>query len=99
MVWIFHPTTTNNSLGVLILPIIKGCDYKEPHLLVIRVYRPAMESYVLSIPAGMINAFKLVNPVGLVDKGETPMDAALRELTEETGYVGTHINVKGKRIK
>lgn len=99
MVWIFHSIIPDNNIGVLIVPIIKGCDYKEPHLLVIRVYRPAMEAYVLSIPAGTANTIDRTNPVGLVDKGETPMDAALRELTEETGYVGTHINVQRRRIK
>lgn len=93
MVWIFHSSVSNNRIGVLILPIVKGRDYKEPHILVIRVYRPAMEAYVLSIPAGMFNVSDLMNHIGLVDRGETPMDAALRELTEETGYVGTNINV------
>lgn len=28
-------------------------------------------------------------PAGLVDSGETPAEAALRELKEETGYCGT----------
>ena len=31
--------------------------------------------------------------LGIVDKGETPEQAALRELTEETGYVGECIDV------
>ena len=81
---------------MLILPIVNGSDYKEPHILVIRVFRPAMETYVLSIPAGRINEFDRTNMIGLVDKGETPMDTALRELREETGYVGTHMNVKNE---
>ena len=28
-----------------------------------------------------------------MDPGETPLDASLRELKEETGYTGTHMNV------
>merc|ERR1712024_86047 len=32
-------------------------------------------------------------PAGLIDKGETAVDAALRELKEETGYVGERATV------
>lgn len=32
-------------------------------------------------------------PAGLVDEGETPEQAALRELKEETGFVGTVVHV------
>lgn len=39
-------------------------------------YRPPAEAPVLEFPAG------------LIDKGETPRQAALRELKEETGYEG-----------
>lgn len=34
-------------------------------------------------------------PAGLVDKGETPNEAALREVREETGYVGKVVNNDG----
>ncbi|KAK8806145.1 hypothetical protein WA171_007230 [Blastocystis sp. BT1] len=74
-------TKTQIVDGVLILPILKGSKYKEPHVLLIHCYRPAFETYVMSLPAG------------LVDPGETPLDASLRELKEETGYTGTHMNL------
>ena len=47
---------------------------KEGEVLMIRQFRPAMNGYVIEFPAG------------LNDKGETLVDAAWRELIEETGY-------------
>ena len=46
-------------------------------LILIRQYRPPAGSVVLEFPAG------------LIDPGETPESAALRELREETGFKGT----------
>jgi ADP-ribose pyrophosphatase len=43
-------------------------------LLLVRQYRLPAEKYLWEIPAGRL------------DPGETPMQAAKRELTEETGY-------------
>lgn len=40
-------------------------------------YRPPLDKIVIEVPAG------------LVDAGESPEQAAVRELKEETGYVGT----------
>jgi ADP-ribose pyrophosphatase len=48
-------------------------------LVLVRQYRPAVEEYTLELPSGH------------VDLGETPLAAAARELTEETGYVGSTI--------
>jgi ADP-ribose pyrophosphatase len=47
---------------------------EEDRVLVVRQYRPAVESYTLELPAG------------LVDAGEDPETTARRELLEETGY-------------
>ena len=44
-------------------------------LLMVRQYRNALDRYTLEIPAG-----------GLNDKDESTLDAAKRELEEETGY-------------
>jgi 8-oxo-dGTP pyrophosphatase MutT (NUDIX family) len=43
-------------------------------VVIVRQYRPAVEKYTLELPSG------------LVDPGESPAQAAARELLEETGY-------------
>ncbi len=47
----------------------------DQRLVCVRQFRPGPDRVVLSLPGG------------LVDPGETPEQAAARELTEETGYV------------
>src|SRR5258708_4698212 len=46
----------------------------QSKVLLVEQFRPATEDYMLELPAGH------------VDQGETPKEAARRELFEETGY-------------
>ena len=51
----------------------------ENKIVLVKQYRHAAQSYILEIPAG------------LLEKGETPMDCAIRELKEETGYTARKV--------
>ena len=63
--------------AVVIVPILKSSKTHVLDTLLVEQYRPPVQAYALEFPAG------------LIDKGETAEQAALRELWEETGYVGT----------
>lgn len=58
-----------------IAPILRYAN-KPPATMVILQYRPPVQATCVEFPAG------------LIDEGETPEKAAVRELKEETGYVG-----------
>ncbi len=55
----------------------------DQRLLAVRQYRPALERYALEFPSG------------IVDPGESPDVAALRELREETGYEAAELEPLG----
>lgn len=52
-----------------------GC-HLGPEIVLQKQYRPPIDKIVIEVPAG------------LIDEGETAEQAAVRELKEETGYVG-----------
>ena len=62
----------NNAEAVIMIAKMEP----SKRYIIIRQFRPPTNSYLLEFPAG------------LVDKGETRDQTAIRELSEETGYVG-----------
>ena len=56
------------------------------NIIMVRQYRYAVEKILLELPAGRL------------EPGEDPMNAALRELSEETGYIARHIEPLGQMI-
>jgi 8-oxo-dGTP pyrophosphatase MutT (NUDIX family) len=54
---------------------------KATSVLIVKQYRPPVDAWSVEFPAG------------LVDAGETPEQAALRELREETGYRGAVVSL------
>lgn len=53
---------------------------KEKKLVLVRQFRKALNKTIIEIPAGKL------------EKGEEPIDSALRELEEETGYKAKALN-------
>jgi ADP-ribose pyrophosphatase len=60
--------------SVVILAIDKGKSKKDPLVLIERQFRHAAQQYLYEVPAGKM------------EEGEDHLDAAKRELLEETGY-------------
>lgn len=63
-------TKDSKAEGVVIYPILKEHSDK---IVMIRQYRYPLDDYLYELPAG------------LIDEGETPGEAAIREMKEETG--------------
>lgn len=68
---------TSDIDGVGIIALLHDSVTHTPSILLQKQYRPPIDAICIEVPAG------------LIDAGETPQQAAIRELREETGYVGT----------
>lgn len=55
----------------------------DRHLVLVNQFRYGIDSFSLEVPGGVI------------DSGEDPLEAATRELQEETGYVGNSARLLG----
>ncbi|XP_063425096.1 ADP-sugar pyrophosphatase-like [Mytilus trossulus] len=69
-------TTQTGSDAVCVIAILKRM-LKYDCLVLVKQYRPPLKGYTLEFPAG------------LIDPCETAATCGLRELKEETGYIGT----------
>jgi 8-oxo-dGTP pyrophosphatase MutT (NUDIX family) len=59
--------------------------HNQYEVVMVRQYRPALDTYCLEIPAGMRDV-----------AGEDPQDTAIRELQEETGFTTHDVRPLGK---
>lgn len=69
-------TRENCEGAVCVLAYLPDANGKPAELIVVKQYRPPIDSHILELPAG------------LIDPGSTPEATALKELREETGYHG-----------
>lgn len=71
-------TTRTKSAAADAVVILAHLDlgHGEPRILLVRQFRPPLAAVSVELPAG------------LVDEGESVSEAALRELSEETGFEG-----------
>eukprot|EP00984_Skeletonema_dohrnii_P000116 scaffold35_cov117-Skeletonema_dohrnii-CCMP3373.AAC.9 len=69
--------------AVVILAILRHDpnDISRDEIVCVKQFRPPLDAYTIELPAG------------LIDAGEEPANAAVREFQEETGYIGKVLDV------
>mmetsp|Transcript_10215 Transcript_10215/g.18423 ORF Transcript_10215/g.18423 Transcript_10215/m.18423 type:complete len:302 (+) Transcript_10215:80-985(+) len=73
---------SENSIdAVVILAILKNADPTKDEVVCVKQFRPPVDAYTIELPAG------------LIDADEDVAAAAVREFTEETGYIGKVVDV------
>lgn len=79
--WDYATRTTKRNMdkadAAVIVPILRSKLSRTVETILVEQYRPPIDQFTLEFPAG------------LIDDGEDAATSALRELKEETGYVGT----------
>jgi hypothetical protein len=63
-------TVSSNADAVLVVAVLSGGGLSEPEVLLVKQFRPPLDSFTVELPAG------------LVDTGESAAQAATRELRE-----------------
>ncbi|KAJ3357186.1 hypothetical protein GGF32_001173 [Allomyces javanicus] len=81
--WETAERTTRSAVAILAL--LKGGSKPTETVLTLQ-YRPPVDKLCVELPAG------------LIDKGETAEEAAVRELKEETGYHGNVVRTTGIQV-
>jgi ADP-ribose pyrophosphatase len=69
-------TQRTNCAGIAVIVAVTA----DRRLLLVQQYRPPVDQDVMELPAGLIDD-------GMGEPGESGLEAAKRELLEETGYV------------
>ncbi|MEL6970276.1 MAG: NUDIX hydrolase [Bacteroidota bacterium] len=84
--WMINPRNGHEEKMILLeggdaVQIV--AETEDEHILLIKQYRFGLQEYIYELPGG------------LIDAGETPAEAAPRELVEETGYAAQEWQLLG----